>query len=88
MAIRNERICVPGEYLFNVDEGYTPGNGVYSIHGRIHSGLAGVVSTSKVSLLMIFQIIGDFRTRRVATSSRFAAGSTKRSMFCRKTVQL
>jgi hypothetical protein len=46
---KSERICIPGEYLFSADEGYAPGNGCFLIHGHIHSGLAGVVSVSKVS---------------------------------------
>lgn len=58
LGSRNERICVPGEFLFNVDDGFVPGNGAYSIHGRIHSGLAGVVSISKVgSFKRLFSLL-------------------------------
>lgn len=43
---KSDRICVPGELLYPVDEGYVAGNGCYEIYGCVHSGLAGVVRIS------------------------------------------
>lgn len=43
----NGRICIPGELLYSAEDGnFVAGNGAYSIHGRIHSSLSGVVRTS------------------------------------------
>lgn len=52
----NDRVCVPGELLYSVDEGYAPGNGTYEIHGKIRSGLAGAVfvTSSKPSQVVVF----------------------------------
>ncbi|KAI6191553.1 hypothetical protein M3Y97_00240600 [Aphelenchoides bicaudatus] len=41
---KKEQVCVPGEFLFTVEEGYSPGNGSYEIHGSIHASLSGVVT--------------------------------------------
>lgn len=49
LANQNQRLCVPGEALYPVDEGYAAGHGCYEIHDYVHAALTGIVkvTTSK-----------------------------------------
>ena len=43
---QNQRLCIPGERLFALDEGYAAGHGCYEIHGFVHAALAGVIQVT------------------------------------------
>ncbi|CAD5234859.1 unnamed protein product [Bursaphelenchus xylophilus] len=46
----SNNLCVPGDRLFPIEDGYSAGNGCYEIYGYIHAALVGKVKVSSQSM--------------------------------------